>query len=170
LPTVAIAKTEKNKPLLMHNGFNYIIDRTLDTKIYWKCQYCRTLKCKGRIHINVNFTNILHETGTHNHPANAANTEVRLFQDKIRSCAMNTNENTQNIIDITLSGKFVQLSLNYIHETFHLYHRVERKILLGFTLICTDCVNCSGSKIHVFNTIFRCVSEKSKSSIQGVFL
>jgi hypothetical protein len=41
----------------------------------------------------------LHETGVHNHPANAANSEVRLFQDKVRSRAMNTNESTQNVID-----------------------------------------------------------------------
>ena len=63
MSSITIATTEKNKPLLIYNGFNYTIDRTLDTKIYWKCEYCRTNKCKGRIHTNVNFTNILHETG-----------------------------------------------------------------------------------------------------------
>ena len=71
---------------------------------------------------------------------------------------------------IRLSGKFVQLPLNYIHEIFHLYHRVEHKILLRFTVICTNCVNCSARKKRVFNTIFKCVSDKSKSSIRGVFL
>ena len=74
------------------------------------------------------------------------------------------------IIINRLSRKFVQLSLNYIHETFHLYHRVERKILLRFIFICTVCVNCFARKKHVFNIIFKCVSDKSKLSIQGMFL
>jgi hypothetical protein len=99
MSSITIATTEKNKPLLIHNGFNYTIDRSTDTKTYWKCEYCRTIKCKGRIHTDVNFTSVLHETGVHNHPANAANSEVRLFQDKIRSRAINTNESTQNVID-----------------------------------------------------------------------
>jgi hypothetical protein len=76
MSSITIATTKKNKPLLIHKVFNYTIDRTLDTKIYWKCEFCRTIKCKGRIHTDVSFTNILKETGTHNHPANAANTEV----------------------------------------------------------------------------------------------
>ncbi|CAF1550208.1 unnamed protein product [Rotaria sordida] len=104
-----IATAEKNKPLLIHNGFNYTIDRTSEKKTYWKCEYCRTIKCKGRIHTDVNFTNILRENGDHNHPANAANTEVRLFQDEVRSRAMNTNESTQNIIDNCLRNASDQM-------------------------------------------------------------
>ena len=99
MSTITIATTEKNKPLLMYNGFNYTIDRTSDTKVYWKCEYCRTIKCKGRIHTDVNYTNILHEAATHNHSASAAHADIRLFQDKIRSRAMNNNESTQNVID-----------------------------------------------------------------------
>ena len=99
MSTITIATTEKNKPLLMYNGFNYTIDRTSDTKVYWKCEYCRTIKCKGRIHTDVNYTNILHEAATHNHSASAAHGDIRLFQDKIRSRAMNNNESTQNVID-----------------------------------------------------------------------
>ena len=83
----------------MYNGFDYTIDRTSDTKVYWKCQYCRTIKYKGRIHTDVNYTNILHEAATHNHSASAAHADIRLFQDKIRSRVMNNNESTQNVID-----------------------------------------------------------------------
>ena len=34
MSTIMIAATEKNKPLLMYNCFNYTIDRTSDTKVY----------------------------------------------------------------------------------------------------------------------------------------
>ncbi|CAF4494431.1 unnamed protein product, partial [Rotaria sp. Silwood2] len=109
MSSITIATTEKNKPLLIYNGFNYTIERSSDTKVYWKCEHCRSIKCKGRVHTDVDFTNVLHETGNHNHPASAAHCEVRLFQDKIRSRAMNTNESTQNVIDNCLRNVSYQM-------------------------------------------------------------
>ena len=41
----------------------------------------------------------MHEAATHNHSASAAHADLRLFQDKIPSRAMNKNESTQNVID-----------------------------------------------------------------------
>ena len=95
MSTITIGTTEKNKPLLMYNAFNYTIDRISDTKVYWKCQYSRIFQCKRRIHTDVNSTNILHEAATHNHSAHA---DIRLFQDKIPSRAMNNNESTENCL------------------------------------------------------------------------
>jgi hypothetical protein len=99
MSSITIATTEKNKRLLIFKGFNYTIDRINDKKTYWKYKYCRTMKCKGRMHIDIKVTTILNEIGIHNHPEIAANTEVRLFNDKVRSRATNTNESTQNVID-----------------------------------------------------------------------
>ena len=95
MSTITITTIEKNKPLLMYNAFNYTIDRTSDTKVYWKCQYSRTIKCKRRIHTDVNYTNILHEAATHNHSASAAHADI---QDKIPSRAVNNNESTENCL------------------------------------------------------------------------
>ena len=103
MSSFTISTTEKNKPLLILNGFNYTIDRSTDKKTYWKCEFCRTIKCKGRIHTDLNNTNILFENNEHNHPASAVTNEVRLFQDKIRSRAADTTESTQRVIDQCLN-------------------------------------------------------------------
>ena len=103
MSSFTIATTEKNKPLLILNGFNFTIDRTTDKKTYWKCEFCRTIKCKARIHTDLDNINILSETNELNHPASAVNKEVRLFQDKIRTRAANTTESTQRVIDHCLN-------------------------------------------------------------------
>ncbi|CAF1080873.1 unnamed protein product [Rotaria magnacalcarata] len=109
MSSLSIATTEKKKPLLMLNGFSYTIDRNTDKKTYWKCEYCRTIKCKGRIHTDHNHTTILLENNDHNHPASAVNNEVRLFEDKLRSRAMTTTESTQHIMDNCLNNASDQM-------------------------------------------------------------
>ena len=76
---------------------------------------CRAIKCKGRIHIDVNFSNILHEAATHNDPTSAAQGDIRLFQDEIRSHAMNNKENTQNVTDNCLSNVSDQMVAHLPH-------------------------------------------------------
>jgi len=132
MSSLTIATTEKNKPLLIFKGFNYTIDRSTDKKTYWKCEFCRTIKCKGRIHTDVDFTTILHESDLHNHPASAASTEVRVFEDKVRSRAINTNENTQNVIDNCLtnvSDQMVARLPNFKHIKRNIQRQRQRNDL-----------------------------------------
>ncbi|CAF3321274.1 unnamed protein product [Rotaria socialis] len=103
MSSLNIATTEKNKPLLTLNGFNYTIDRNTDKKLIGNVN-CRTIKFKGRIHTDHNHTTILLENNDHNHPASAVNNEVRLFQDKLRSRAVTTTESTQHIMDNCLNN------------------------------------------------------------------
>ena len=69
--TFTLSTTERNKLLLLSKGFFYTIGKTNNDKIYWRCEYARKLKCKGRIHTNDIKTIILHENDNHNHPGNA---------------------------------------------------------------------------------------------------
>ena len=82
MSTFKLSATQRNKPLLLCKGFCYTIDRTTDDKIYWKCEFVRMLKGKGRIHANSNKTIILQENNNHNHLGNAVSSEVRLFEEK----------------------------------------------------------------------------------------
>lgn len=104
-----LTTTEKNKPLLMLGGFCYVVDRSTDKKTYWKCEHARREKCKGRVHTDLNFTAILSEPSEHNHPASAVKVEVRLFQEKIRKRAVDTTENTQDVIDHCLTNASDQM-------------------------------------------------------------
>jgi len=86
----------------------------------------------------------LNEIGIHNRLAIAANTEVRLFHEKVRSRAINTNERTQNVIDNCLKNSTDQMvarlpQLNILKETFNnndnemIYHKFHKiKILILF--------------------------------------
>jgi hypothetical protein len=98
MSTFTISSTEKNKPLLILNGFNYTIDKSTDKKAYWKCEYARSMTCKGRVHTDLNYSTVLNDPSEHNHPPSAVNCEVRVFQEKIRSRAINTTESTQQVI------------------------------------------------------------------------
>ncbi|CAF1414595.1 unnamed protein product [Rotaria sp. Silwood1] len=99
MSTFVLSKTQRNKPLLLSNGFSYTIDKRTDEKIYWKCESAQSFKCIGRIHTNSLSTIILHETKNHNHLGNAVLSEIRIFEEKIRDRAINYNESTQTVID-----------------------------------------------------------------------
>lgn len=103
MSTLRISTTEKQKPLLILNGFSYTIDKSTDKKTYWKCEYSRTIKCKGRVHTDLNHTTTLTDASEHNHPPSAVKSEVRLFQEKIRSRAVASKESTQQVIDNCLN-------------------------------------------------------------------
>ncbi|CAF3376116.1 unnamed protein product [Rotaria socialis] len=111
MSSLNIATTEKNKPLLTLNGFNYTIDR--------------------RIHTDHNHTTILLENNDHNHPASAVNNEVRLFQDKLRSRAVTTTESTQHIMDNCLNNVSDQMvarlpNLKYIKRNIQRQRQKKR--------------------------------------------
>jgi hypothetical protein len=57
------------------------------------------MTCKGRVHTDLIYSLILNEPSEHNHPPNAVNSEVRLFQYEIRTRAINTTESTQQVMD-----------------------------------------------------------------------
>lgn len=99
MQSFTLSTTEREKPLLIHHGFHYTIERRTNDKIYWKCQNYRKFKCKGRVHTDIGITNVQVQNADHNHFGDAIKTEVLIFQDKIRSRSAMTNETTQNIID-----------------------------------------------------------------------
>ncbi|CAF1284973.1 unnamed protein product [Rotaria sordida] len=104
MSTFTLSTTQKNKPLLLCNGFTYTIDKINNDKTYWKCEHARTMKCKGRVHTNCINTIILNETDNHNHLGSAVSSEIRIFEEKIRVRAVNCNETTQTIIENCLTN------------------------------------------------------------------
>ena len=125
MSTLTLSKTQKNKPLLLCNGFSYTIDKSGNEKTYWKCEYARNLKCKGRLHTDGSNSVVLHETNNHNHPGSAVSTEIRIFEEKIRDRAANHTENTQSIIDhclTTLSDQAVARLPEFKHIKRNIQH------------------------------------------------
>ena len=44
MSTFKLSTAQRNKPLLLCEGFCYTIDKITGDKIYWKCKFVRTLK------------------------------------------------------------------------------------------------------------------------------
>ena len=119
-----LSTTQKNKLLLFCRLFFYIIDKTTNDQIYWKCKFVRILKCKDQIHTNSNKTIILQEYNNHNHLGHAVSSEVGSFEENIRDHGINYNESIQTVIDNCLnnsSDDTVAHIPKFKHINFHTY-------------------------------------------------
>ena len=82
-------QSEKGRSMLLLDGFLYVKDRQIRSKVYWKCQHFAE-KCKGRA-ITVDGS-VSSTSGEHNHAANSTNVEVRRFLDKVKTDAKSTRD------------------------------------------------------------------------------
>ena len=128
-----LGTTQRNKSLLLCKGFCYTIDKITGDKIYWQCEFVRTLKCKGRIHTNSINTMILHENNNHSHLGNAVSSEIRLFEEKIRDRAVNYNESTETVVDNcldNLSDDTVRRIPKFKHINNLLFHKWNHLLVI----------------------------------------
>lgn len=88
-------QSEKGKPMLLLDGFLYVKDKQVWTKIYWKCQHFAK-KCKGYA-ITVD-GNIRAFSGEHNHTGDPINVEVRQFLERVKTDAKTTRDSPHYII------------------------------------------------------------------------
>ncbi|CAF3082685.1 unnamed protein product [Rotaria sp. Silwood2] len=86
--SILFSKTEKGKPVLIENGFDYIEERTHENKVYWRCTQCNKQKCKARLHTTNN--TICHRVGDHNHAPNPSISGIRQCRSKIRNLSKTT--------------------------------------------------------------------------------
>lgn len=146
MSSFAISTTEKIYRCSFSMDLIIQLIEVLIKKAYWKCEFCRTIQYKGRIHTDLNNTNILFENNEHNHQASAVTNEVKLFQEKNRSRAANTTESTQRVIDPCLdnvSDQMVALLPNFKYIKRNIQRQRQNNDLLqiphdkNFTMIPT---------------------------------
>ena len=58
--------TRQKKECLILKGHTYRIDRSTNKGVQWRCSFNRK-GCKARLHTDVEKTEILAQSGTHNH-------------------------------------------------------------------------------------------------------
>lgn len=88
------------------------------------------MTCKGRVHTDLNYSTILNDPSEHNHSPSAVKSEVRLFQEKIRSRAVATTESTQQVIDNCLRDVTDQMVARL--PTFkHVKRTIQRQRILN---------------------------------------
>ncbi|CAF2853590.1 unnamed protein product [Rotaria sp. Silwood2] len=82
------SQAEKDKPVLIENGFDCIQERTHENKVYWRCTQCNKQKCKARLH-TINNT-ICHLVGDHNHAPNPSISGIRQCRSETRDLSKTT--------------------------------------------------------------------------------
>lgn len=78
--------SEKGKKLLLHKGYLFYHDKTVDSTTYWKCENVYKLKCRARI-VSVD-CEIKKENQSHNHSAVAVDVSKRIFLNELKSAAV----------------------------------------------------------------------------------
>ncbi|CAF4568449.1 unnamed protein product [Rotaria sp. Silwood2] len=109
--SILFSQTEKDKLVLIENGFDYIQERTHENKVYWQCTQCNKQKCKARLH-TINNT-ICHLIGDHNHAPNPSISGIRQCRSEIRDLsktAMATHSIVATSIATTSTTVLSQLS------------------------------------------------------------
>ncbi|CAF1305710.1 unnamed protein product [Rotaria sordida] len=86
--SILFSKTEKGKPVLIENGFDYIEERTHENKVYLRCTQCNQQKCKARLHTTNN--TICHRVGDHYHVPNPSISGIRQCRSEIRNLSKTT--------------------------------------------------------------------------------
>ena len=98
--SILFSKTEKGKPVLIENGFDYIEERTHENKVYWRCTQCNKQKRKARLQ-TINNT-IGHRVGDHNHAPNPSISGIRQCRSKLRELSKTTMA-TRSIVAISIA-------------------------------------------------------------------
>ena len=123
--SVTLSTTSKKAPLLIHDGYSYIIDKRNEKKILWKCEHARKFKCRGRLHTDLN--NIFIQTvGDHeNHTADPRSGPIRQYYDRLRKESEQNQTNPHNILTQTNIGVQDEVRVQLICND-HLKRNVRR--------------------------------------------
>ena len=88
--SIVFSKTEKDKPVLIQNGFGYIEERIHENKVYWRCTQCNKQKCKASVHTISN--TICHRVGDgdRDHAPNPSISGICQCRSEIRELSKTT--------------------------------------------------------------------------------
>lgn len=100
MATITISESIRGKPVASLNGYSFVFHKFGDEKRIWVCDRYRHAKCPARMHTSIGLENvtIISELGSHNHPENPINVELRQVRTKIRQDAKSTNDQPASII------------------------------------------------------------------------
>jgi FLYWCH zinc finger domain len=59
------SKTEKGKPVLLYQGFEYIHHRMINDSVHWRCRQNKSLRCHSKISTKTG--NIMYPPTNHSH-------------------------------------------------------------------------------------------------------
>lgn len=94
--------SQRGQRKLMLEGYLYCKEKDLSGKTIWKCDRWKKLNCHARIHVKEN--KVLKRVNSHNHAADAARCEALKVTAEIKSKAVNTRCDSEQIIGEALAN------------------------------------------------------------------
>lgn len=92
--------SEKNKYMLIYQGFLHVKEREHENKIYWKCSEYKKIHCKGRVHVvDDKVTKCIEHN---NHVPNAAKIEAKKVISTLKKNASQTTLSTHSVLGNTV--------------------------------------------------------------------
>ena len=79
-PEISFTKSNKGKPLLIHENYVFKCNKITTNKKYW---LCTERECGVYLHTCIN-DQLMHIAGVHKHPANPDQLQVKLVRDKMK--------------------------------------------------------------------------------------
>lgn len=92
-------ESNKGGKILYSNGYYYTKEKSVSTKIYWKCQNWTSF-CRGR---GTLVSNTFSRTADHNHEGNPVKVEVKKKMSQIKEKALASNDAPQVIVSSVMS-------------------------------------------------------------------
>ena len=99
-----ITKSQKNTPLLTHQGYSYNFDVDGVDKKIWRCVLRKSRNCLGRVHTDADITTVISESKNHNHTPNSADCEKRELLANLKSTGKASTESTGGIVATAIEG------------------------------------------------------------------
>jgi len=97
MSALRFVKGQKVKMHLVHQGFNYQIDKKTDKKTYYRCSYGQTdYPCPGRLHVSNEV--VVFDNNNHNHASNIARIDGREIMELIKQKARETCDTPSQIL------------------------------------------------------------------------
>ncbi|KAK4876874.1 hypothetical protein RN001_009380 [Aquatica leii] len=94
-------KSTKGNNMLLHDRFIHKKESISGEKIFWKCVNFNKSKCPGRVHT---LDEEVVKSTSHNHVADAANTEARKTINQMKTAAEDLQITTRGVLAIAAEG------------------------------------------------------------------
>jgi len=138
--TLTISKTNKGKPLLILNGFTYIIERIKDVEAEsyaWRCTKYTERECRARVHTCQG--KVLKSSENHNHSAVHGEIGVRVVTARLKNEAKETTKSTAEILCSATEGLSLEVvsslpKLNSLKKKVQSVRNKDNKVINPATL------------------------------------
>jgi hypothetical protein len=78
-----LSTTQRGKPVLLHEGHQYLVHKVKDNETVWRCREYQKKRCKS--YMKTSRTAVLDEAGPHSHDGNPVENLVQAAMENLKT-------------------------------------------------------------------------------------